>query len=273
MSFPLFQHAKLLSMGASGTGIFANDTACDVRDHYRELIEDGVDDAEATRKIIDKYQKWFDDAESGTAALVGFAVTQSKIGRLDPYVRDRAIAVIDQGGDLDVWARDSPKDLVKRKAALEKARAQLTGPQPARKRLKRPKRIVCDLVAGDVLALDLPGGPALVRTVYVQSDRYGESPTLEELEFDGPEVPPAEIIQQIPARIEDLSEFEENARFSAMLDAKNAGWKEAGFRKVANIPTRAGDEILGDSGCGIFWSGLAMLYRRGDRMHRRDGCP
>ena len=261
-------------MGVSGTSIFANDIACDVRGDYRELIEDGVDDAEATRKIIDKYQKWFDDPESGTAALVGFAVTQSTIGRLDPSIRDRAIALIDRGGDLDVWARDSPKDLGKRKAALEKARAQLTGPQPARKRLKPPRRIVCDLVAGDVLAFDLPGGPALVRVVYVQSSRYGESPTLEELEFDGPTVPPAKIIQQIPARIEDfrefLSEFRPNARFSVMLDAKNAGWKEAGFRKVANIPARAGDEVLGDSGWGTFWSRLAMLYRRGDRMHRRS---
>jgi hypothetical protein len=260
-------------MGASGTSIFANDVACDVRGHYRELIEDGVDDAEATRKTIDKYQKWFDDPESGTAALVGFAVTQSKIGRLDPSVRDRAIALIDRGGDLDLWARDSPKDLGKRKAALEKARAQLTGPQPARKRLKPPRRVVCDLVAGDVLAFDLPGGPALVRVVYVQSGgRYGELPTLEELEFDGPVVPSAEIIQQIPARIEDfrVSEFRPNARFTVMLDAKNAGWKEAGFRKVANIPARAGDEVLGDSGRGTFWSHLARLYRRGDRMHRRS---
>jgi len=117
-------------MGVSGTSIFANDIACDVRGDYRELIEDGVDDAEATRKIIAKYQKWFDDPESGTAALVGFAVTQSKIGRLDPSIRDRAIALIDRGGDLDVWARDSPKDLGKRKDALEKARAQLTDLSP-----------------------------------------------------------------------------------------------------------------------------------------------
>ena len=252
-------------MGVSGTSIFANDIACDVRGDYRELIEDGVDDAEATRKILDKYQKWFDDPESGTAALVGFAVTQSKIGRLDPSIRDRAIALIDRGGDLDVWARDSPKDLGKRKNALEKARAQLTGPQPARKRLKPPRRVVCDLVAGDVLAFDLPGGPALVRVVYVQSGgRYGELPFLEELEFDGPVLPPAEIIQQIPV----VNELSPNARFSVMLDAKNAGWKEAGFRKVANIPARSGDEVLG--GWGTFWSGLAMLYRRGDRMHRRS---
>jgi hypothetical protein len=71
-------------MGIWEASIFGNDIACDVRDHYLEMIEDGVDDAEATRKTVDKFEQWFDDSESGTAAIVGFAVTQSKIGRLDP---------------------------------------------------------------------------------------------------------------------------------------------------------------------------------------------
>jgi hypothetical protein len=144
------------TLGVWNASILGNDAACDVRDYYRELIEDGVDDGEATRKTVKKFKKWFDDPESGTATIVGFAMTQSKIGRLDPSIRDRALAVIDRGGDLHIWARDNPKQAPKRKVALEKARAQLTGLQPARKRLKAPARVVCDLVAGDVLALDLP---------------------------------------------------------------------------------------------------------------------
>ena len=256
-------------MGVSGTDIFANDVACDVRDHYRELIEDGVDDDEATRNTIAKFEQYFDDPEDGTAIIVGFAVTQSKIGRLDPTIRDRALAVIDRGGDLNVWARDSPKDLGKRKAALAKARAQLTGPQPARKRLRPPKRFLCDLVAGDVLALDLPGGPVLIRTVSVKSDRSGKSPLLEELAFDGPDVPPGETIQQLPENKKDgiyVSPYRTHFRFSAMEDFKTgAGWKEAGFRKVANIPARTGDEIsvssvVGDSAPSIFWAALAKEY-------------
>ena len=208
-------------MGAWGAGLFSNDIACDVRDHYRELIEDGVDDAEATRKTVEKFHEVFDDPECSTA-IVGFAVTQSKIGRLDPSIRNRALAVIDQGGDLDTWARENPKELAKRKGALENARAQLTGPQLARKRLKPPARASCDLVVGDVLALDLAGGPVLIRTVHVASHRRSESPTLEELEFNGPKVPAAEVIQQLSAKTGD------DARFAAMFDA---GWKEAGFRR------------------------------------------
>ena len=260
-------------MGVSGPGIFANDIACDVRDHYRELIEDGIDDAEAMRQTFEKYRQYFDDPDDGTAAILGLAVTQSKIGRLDPSIRDRALAVIDQGGDLDAWERESPMHLGKRKPALEKARAQLIGPQPARKRLKPPKRFICDLVAGDVLALDLPGGPVLLRTVCVRSNRYGDTPTLEELEFNGSGVPPAEIIRDLPAKKDNpFVDSTLEARFEAMFDARDAGWKEAGFRKVANIPAREGDErgagvqIGGDTGIfsisSYFWSALARKYHR-----------
>ena len=255
-------------MGVSGTGIFANDVACDIRDEYRELIEDGIDDAEAMRRTLEKFKQYFDDPSDGTAAIVGFAITQSKIGRLDPSIRDRALAVIDQGGDLNIWDEESPKDVGKRKAALDKARAQLIGPQPSRKRLKRPKGALCDLVAGDVLALDLPGGPLLLRTVRVRSSRYGESPTLEVLEFNGSEVPPPEVIRHLPGKTDTTYEGGEGfyPRFGAMLDAGNgnAGWKEAGFRKVASIPTREGDEIPSelDTGERIFWSGLARIYQR-----------
>lgn len=263
--------ARIRGMGVWGTALFSNDVACDIRDHYRELIEDGVDDAEATRQIMTRYQASFDDPDDGTSAILALAITQSKIGRLDPVIRDRAVAAIDGGGDLSVWAVDNPKQLGKRKAALVKAREQLTGPQPARKRLKRPSRDICDLVAGDVLALDLPGGPVLIRTVYVRSHRRGESPTLEELAFTGTEVPHTEIIRQLPSKVENeiifANPFCANpARFGAMRDGTKAGWKEAGFRKVANIPARAGDEIPGDSGCGFSWWGLAEAYRN----HRAD---
>lgn len=59
--------------------------------------------------------------------------------------------MIESGEGLERW-RDDPKLLVKREAALEKVRVQLTGPQPARKRLRRPRRHETTLQPGDVLA-------------------------------------------------------------------------------------------------------------------------
>jgi hypothetical protein len=253
-------------MGVWDTALFANDLACDIRDHYRELIEDGVDDVEATRQTVEKFQKSLDDPEDGTAALLALAVTQSKIGRLDPFIRDRALAQVDRGGDLRVWGIDNPKLVAKRKEVLAKAREQLLGPQPGRKRLKRPSRPSCGLVAGEVLALDLPGGPALLRIVRVHSHRNGETPCLEELEFSGGNVPSAEMLEQLKAKVKDpiamVDALSTNAHFFALADAKNAGWKEAGFQKVATIAERAGDRESPLPNSGFRWSSLVARYRQ-----------
>src|SRR5215470_13656360 len=145
-------------MGTWGTDLFSDDTACDVRDEYREQIEDGVDDAEAMRATLAKFRTAFDDPECGAVCMIALAVTQSKIGRLDPGIRSQALAAIDNGADLAAWERDNPKALPKRRAVLEKARAQLIGPQPARKRLRPPRQRSCGLKAGDGLALTTPSG-------------------------------------------------------------------------------------------------------------------
>jgi len=250
-------------MGVSGTALFSNDVACDVRDHYRELIEDGVDDADATHQTVAKYQAWLDDPVDGTSAILALAVTQSKLGRLDPVIRDRALAAIGRGGDLSVWAIDNPKLLARRKQVLAKVREQLTGSQPKRARVKRPFRPSCGLVAGDVLALDLPGGPALLRIVRVHVHRKGENPCLEELLFSGTELPSLGILEQLPAKAKDsIVLLSPDARFFALPDVQNAGWREAGFKKVATIPERTGDSESALPSSGIRWSQLVARYRR-----------
>jgi hypothetical protein len=91
-------------LGAWGPSLFADDTACDVRDSYRDLIADGVDDAGATRQVL---SLWSDtasgDPDEAVVVWVALAVTQSKLGRLDPAVAGRALELIDGGGDLDRW--------------------------------------------------------------------------------------------------------------------------------------------------------------------------
>lgn len=252
-----------VNMGVWDTALFSSDLACDIRDNYRELIEDGVDDTEATRQTTAKYQHLLDDPEDGPAAILALAVTQSKIGRLDPVIRDMALAVIDRGGDLSIWAVDNPKLLAKRYQVLTRVREQLTGPQPARVRLRRPSRPSCGLVAGDVLALDLPGSLALLRVVRVHVHRRGDNPCLEELHFHGSELPAQERLEQLEAKVTDsIAMMAPNARLFALPDPKNTGWKEAGFKKVAIIPERAGDPESALPSFGIRWSNLAARYRQ-----------
>jgi hypothetical protein len=241
-----------------GTGLFSDDVACDIRDHYRELLEDGVDDRAATGRILEKFA--WDLAEPDRVALVAFAVTQSKLGRLEPDVRDRALATIDAGADLAVWEQEKPTLLSKRRAVLEKARAQLGGPQPARKRLRPPKRELCGLAAGDVLALALPRGVALLRVVRVHAYRLGEYPVIEELNFDGSEVPTREALERLGPRVNKPIPLASRTGLFAFVNQR-VDWQHAGFQKVETIGGRPGDEQEGLPDSGISWVVLAERLR------------
>jgi hypothetical protein len=250
-------------LGVWGTGLFSDDEACDVRDHYRELLEDGVEDAAATRLTVEKFRAYLE--EPGGLALLAFAVTQSKLGRLDPDIRDRALAVLDRGADLEVWERDNPKLLPRRRATLEKARAQLTGPQPLRRRLRSPKPASSGLAAGDVLAFALPGRVALLRVVRVRSHRLGETPVLEELDFKGAEVPSRDALERLGPKASDPFAFaytwSPDTRLFAFV-MQRIDWQGAGFRKVETISARAGDEQAPVPNVGVSWAQLAERYRR-----------
>lgn len=253
-------------MGTWGTGIFSDDISRDIRDHYRELIEDGVDDAEATRRTLEKFRSYFDDPEEGVNCVVALAVTQSKIGRLDANLCARALTAIDSGSDLKMWEQENPKLLPKRREALNKARAQLTGPQPARKRLRPPPRPTCGLAAGDVLALTLPNGITLLRVVRVKSHRRGETPYLEHLEFDGSELPTTEELQKLDATdkfmVDLIHASSGERRFTAFTSYDKVDWQAAGFTKVATLERRSGDEQAAYPSYGIAWSVLAERFRR-----------
>ncbi len=250
-------------MGVWGTGLFSDDTACDVRDHYRELLEDGVEDDAASQQTVERFRAYLD--ESDGIPLLALAVTQSKLGRLDPEIRDRALAVLERGADLEMWERDNPKLLPRRRATLEKARAQLTGQQPRRRRLRPPRRESSGLAAGDVLALALPRRVTLLRVVRVRAHRLGETPVLEELDFEGAEVPSPEALEQIVPKVTDpvalVDPLAPDMRFFAFV-MQRIDWQRAGFQKVQTISARPGDNEAPMPTAGISWAVLAERCRR-----------
>jgi hypothetical protein len=110
------------------------------RDNYKELITDGVDDGEATRQVLSQHLDGpADDSNDAVVVWVALAVTQPRLGRLDLAVAERAVQLIDAGGDLDRWAEEGPRKVAQRQSDLEKARAQLTGRQPARQTIRLPR--------------------------------------------------------------------------------------------------------------------------------------
>jgi hypothetical protein len=171
-------------MGSWSTGVFGNDLASDVRGEYRELIEDGTPDAEALQKVLGGFAQDVDDPDNGTCFWTGLAAAQMELGRLDPVVRDRTVAVIDARGDVHMW--DETGFANKRRAVLLKLRGRLIGPQKAAVRVRPPLRVPCPVQAGDVFLLTLEDGrKARLRVLAVKSHRLRDIPTVEMIDDRG----------------------------------------------------------------------------------------
>lgn len=237
-------------MSAWGPAIFSDDLACDVRDDYRELIEDGVDDDQAVDTLLGRYSNVVGDPDDGPVFWLALALTQSKVGRLREDVKQRALAIIDEGADLDRW--DDPATRRKREAALEKARETLTGPQPGRRRLRRPSRHETSLNPGDVLATDVGGQAVLLRVARLDDHRTSLAPILAALDYDGRKVPSSRRLQRLQDRtpvgprsdpVTGLLPSWHSTTFRVIVH-KKVDYADAGFAVIGSTSRRPGDDSL-----------------------------
>jgi hypothetical protein len=243
------------ALGAWGPALFSDDTACDVRDEYRDLIADGVDDAEATQQVL---RQWPIDGNSDDVVIiwVALAVTQSKLGRLDPAVAARALELIDNGGDLDRWAEEGPKKVAQRRAALDKAREQLTGPQPSRRQLRHP---TTTLQPGDVL--DCPtrdGRHILLRVVRI----HRGVPVVRLLFYAGQEIPPLDEIARLPDYQHVNRHYEPDgyAVPFTMHKYKRVDYPQGGYSLLGNIGARPEEDHLEGTGPMVDWQAYLPDY-------------
>ncbi|HZP03993.1 MAG TPA: hypothetical protein VFB43_03755 [Terracidiphilus sp.] len=176
-------------MGVWGTGIFEDDTACDVRGHYKDCLGDGHTGSEATRWILDEYQDLLTDPSEGGVIWLALASEQWKQGRLESETLEHALLVIDSGSDLNRWEAGSA-DHAARRAALEKLRVQITSPQPPEKKVARRVPAECHMKRGDLLAYELRSKSRIIfRVIDRFSDRGGTYPVCEILDWTGDAIP------------------------------------------------------------------------------------
>lgn len=184
-------------MGTWGPALFSDDTARDLREDFRAAIADGFSPAAATDKILAEYRP--DPADPPYAATVwlALAATQWKLGRLEVRVRDEALAAIDSGGAIVAWL--GTKDEAQRQRILADTRAQLLSPPPPPRQMRRNLPCTCDWQPGDLVAYRTLGGNQIVLQVQIlHSDKGGTYPSLEVLDWLGPELPAAELIDALP---------------------------------------------------------------------------
>ena len=191
-------------MGAWGTAIFADDTASDVRDEWREAVLDGLSPQEATDRLLESFDEYLENSDSEKLVWLALAAAQMETGRLLPQVRDRALAIIDAGGDVDRWREDGDASLARQRArVLDRLAAKLRGPQPKPKRLRRPKAWSVALEVGDVVRVrpQREGEHDALVVVVGHGDGLAAGelyPIVAPLDWDGGELPERSGLAALP---------------------------------------------------------------------------
>lgn len=195
-------------MGIAGPGIFDDDVACDVRYVWREALMDGLDSEAATAQVFEQLGDVFEDDEEGVVAWLALAAAQSQTGRLLPRIRDRALELIDDGGDIEVW-REEPTFAKQREKVLAKLAEKLRGPQPPPRTLRRPKFRSSPLDVGDVVHVRNEEGQGLFVVVALARSWSppGEEPILAQLFWDGTEIPDDATLATLPLVHEEPEPF------------------------------------------------------------------
>jgi hypothetical protein len=131
-------------MGTWGQGIFHDDVAADVRAAWEAALRDGLSTEEATAQVIRSLRpprggRVFEDEEK--VFWLALAAAQSDRGRLEPKIRDRALAIIEAGGDLDrpELVEAGAAAVSRRRRTLDQLAVKLRGRQPKRSRPRRPR--------------------------------------------------------------------------------------------------------------------------------------
>ncbi len=146
-------------MGAWGTGLYQDDTTCDVKEEYLNLLKIGTEPKEAMEEMIINWEDCIEDVEEGPLFWFALAETQWRYGLLDEKVKEIALQYIEEGIDLERWEEDQ-KLYTKRKAELEKLKEKLGSEQTQKKKIpkmtfQRAKWKVGDIILYQILNEDL----------------------------------------------------------------------------------------------------------------------
>ena len=137
-------------MGTWGTGLYQDDTTCDVKEEYLNLLKIGTEPEEAMEEMIINWEDCIEDVEEGTLFWFALAETQWRYGLLDKKVKEIALQYIEEGIDLERWEEDQ-KLYTKRKTELEKLKEKLESEQPKGKKIPKMTFQRANWKIGDII--------------------------------------------------------------------------------------------------------------------------
>lgn len=124
-------------MGTWDRKIFNNDTACDIKENYIELLSNQYSDENAYEMT---YQEFEELIGSDEEPLFWYAIAaiQWQVGRLMPSVKDKALFWIDVNGGIELW-NEARQGKDKWSKTLLELKEVLMSQMPKRKEFKKEK--------------------------------------------------------------------------------------------------------------------------------------
>lgn len=147
-------------MGDWGTAISSNDTYADIHGAFFDLYNAGFEIDEISKRLVVDNEEIINDTDDCNNFWFALAKAQWECKRLDEQLFDKVKKIIESETDLEVWRQldATPKDIKKRKIALNKFLAELQIERPKAK--KRKTKIIRQPIfdKGDCLIFKLANG-------------------------------------------------------------------------------------------------------------------
>ena len=194
-------------MGAWGTTLYANDTACDIRGDYIDRLRRGKSNDEVTQELIYNNREIMGDVEEEPLFWFALADTQWNYGRLVPEVREKALWFLSQEEELKRWEESGEKQLNAWKATREKLQAKLLSSPPPEKKVSKYQIYKCKWQPGDVFAYRFSGDYSKEKGVFGQYIIFRK--VSEDIEWPGHIVPVVHFYQWIGDDIPSLDEIKD----------------------------------------------------------------
>lgn len=180
-------------MGTWNRKFFSNDTACDIRDTYLELLCNQHTDEEAYDRTCREYRELM-GSEEEPIFWFAIAAVQWQVGRLTPDVREKALSWIEAHGGMELW--EGTRDGQERwETTLSELKELLMLKMPHKKKFKTRKSFETNLWnIGDVYAYQCH------EECSKDVGLYGKYILLHKISEDdsyGPMVPYVQIYQQV----------------------------------------------------------------------------
>ncbi|MFC5476292.1 hypothetical protein [Paraherbaspirillum soli] len=205
-------------MGAWGTGLYSDDTTCEVRDAFKTHLEEGLSHSEVESEILGRFDEVLSNHQIECLVYFGLAETQWRFGCLSANVKAHTLALLKAGGDVRYWQEDAPSEVRARAKVLAALSSKLQTPQPPLRQVKlkpqKPPKKQLDSPIGAVFSIPLPlGNIALLKFVGLRPAGKRDEAVFRLLPWIGDTLPESSILDRIADQAVTVCEHHEFSFF------------------------------------------------------------